>query len=256
MKKAVLFLGLFSILVSCSNTPSCDDSDVISLLQEIGKKDIKYSYGFGKYIVNTEYKEKYNEEIPNMEITEPKPPKKILSFSEMFIYKEGDEVSYYDENDDMIIGEGFGFTDVGLQNAYFFDNGGHFTLGDYFSEEQALSFYNNHKQKALEYEKKYPTLLAQYNAIEPKQKQYIDFIKQNENRFDEYLKEYTIPKIKNIRPISSNKNTKSCKCKADIEYSIEKYADKGAKDVIKDITYTAQYNTDGQLYVEAEKYGK
>lgn len=252
MKKAVLFLGLFSILVSCSNTPSCDDSDVISLLQEIGKKDIKYSYGFGKYIVNTEYKEKYNEEIPNMEITEPKPPKKILSFSEMFVYTEGDEVSYYNENDDMIIGEGFKLTEIGWESAISLG----FDEGSYYSKEQAVSFHDKYKQKALEYEKQYPTLLAEYNAIEPKQKQYIDFIKQNENRFDEYLKEYTIPKIKNIRPISSNKNTKSCKCKADIEYSIEKYADKGAKDVIRDITYTAQYNTDGQLYVEAEKYGK
>lgn len=72
----------------------------------------------------------------------------------------------------------------------------------------------------------------------------MDYIKNN-YQTDAKLKaiydNYYSPKIYNIRPISSDKENKKCECEATLS---------NVGNTEKEVYYTAQKNTDGQIYVE------
>lgn len=74
--------------------------------------------------------------------------------------------------------------------------------------------------------------------------EYLENNYQTDSKIKEIYDSYYTVTVTNIRPISSDKESKKCECEATLNLG------KSLKDNVKEVYYTAQKNTDGQIYVE------
>lgn len=214
MKKAILFLGLLGGLTSCDklfdDTPKCDDKEVLELVEEIGIPKENFWWNI--------HREYYADKLEQYE--------KEVEKKEQLIYEQ--------------IAKKYGLSLWQVQNTNDLSN--YLSIDSNGREYGELPHFWNEMKEELQ--NKMDIL------YDEKSKQYderIEYLKAN-YQADEKIKaiydKYYAVKVSNIRPISSDKESKKCECEATLNLG------SSLKDNIKEVYYTAQKNTDGQIYVE------
>lgn len=213
MKKAVLFLGLLRVLVSCSGTPSCDDKEVIKLVEELGMAKGDYW--------NEIYSEYYADK------------------SEQFRKEEDDkwEIAYQE------VAKKYGVSLWQVKNTN--DHSNYLSIDSYGREAGELPDF--WKEMEEELDQKIDAIMNDRFKKYNEREEYLKANYQTDEKIKEIYDKYYSSKISNIRPISSDKENKKCECEATLNLGTN------IKDNIREIYYTAQKNTDGEVYVEMSR---
>lgn len=207
MKKAVLFLGLLGVLVSCSGTPSCDDKEVIKLVEELGM-----AKGDFWWAIHDEY---YADKL------------------EQFSREEDDKLEgVYEE-----VAKKYGVSLWQVKNMNDLSN---YPIG----EGMAVILPDFWDEMKEELGQKIDAIVNDGRRQYNERKEYLKANYQTDEKIKESYDKYYSSKISNIRPISSDKENKKCECEATLNLGTN------IKDNIREIYYTAQKNTDGEVYVE------
>lgn len=225
MNKKLLFLPILGgLLISCSQTPKCDDKDVLELVTQLNTVGEKNSLHQNSYEAWTSVLEEvYATEIQDFD-------NKINEINNQ-IDNKNKEVDKITERLKSSITEGY------------YNDDGYYIDGNY--EQIQEKIYNIKENLGKENE-------ILYNKLSETQKEYSDFrdkklsyLKHNYDS-DEKIKavytRYFVPKnITNIITTNTNKDFKNCECKATIEFS--------EYDPIN-VLYSAQMNENKELLVE------
>lgn len=213
MKKAVLFLGVLGLLVSCSGTPSCDDKEVIKLVEELGMAKGDYWWA-----IHDEY---YADKL------------------EQFSREEDDKLEgVYEE-----VAKKYGVSLWQVKNMNDLSN--YLSIDSYGRESGELpDFWDEMKE---ELGQKIDAIVNDGHRQYNERKEYLKANYQTDEKIKEIYDKYYSSKISNIRPISSDKENKKCECEATLHLGTD------IKDNVREIYYTAQKNTDGEVYVEMSR---
>lgn len=241
MKKAVLFLGLLGGLVSCNSAPECGDKEVSKLVREIiidnydlvDWRDVAYEYYAEDY-------EKYKKEMEELKQSIRDNGYDISDdegFATYFLIKRGD------------IHQEYSVKSQEIENKY--------KVEDSYNYGDVENYISERDKKLEELEKERESMLAKIdnekervdrakNEIEGRYKWYEkrDFVKKaykQEDKIQEIINRFYPVGIYNIRNISFDKENKKCDCEATLKWGDNKS---------HEIYFTAQRNTDGDLYVE------
>lgn len=241
MKKAVLFLGLLGGLVSCNSAPECGDKEVSKLVREIiidnydlvDWRDVAYEYYAEDY-------EKYKKEMEELKQSIRDNGYDISDdegFATYFLIKRGD------------IHQEYSVKSQEIENKY--------KVEDSYNYGDVENYISERDKKLEELEKERESMLAKIdnekervdrakNEIEGRYKWYEkrDFVKKaykQEDKIQEIINRFYPVGISNIRNISFDKENKKCDCEATLKWGDNKS---------HEIYFTAQRNTDGDLYVE------
>ena len=241
MKKAVLFLGLLGGLVSCNSAPECGDKEVSKLVREIiidnydlvDWRDVAYEYYAEDY-------EKYKKEMEELKQSIRDNGYDISDdegFATYFLIKRGD------------IHQEYSVKSQEIENKY--------KVEDSYNYGDVENYISERDKKLEELEKERESMLAKIdnekervdrakNEIEGRYKWYEkrDFVKKaykQEDKIQEMINRFYPVGIYNIRNISFDKENKKCDCEATLKWGDNKS---------HEIYFTAQRNTDGDLYVE------
>ena len=262
MKKAVLFLGLLGGLVSCNSAPECGDKEVSKLVREIiidnynfvRWRDVAYEYYAEDY-------EKYKKEMEEL--------------------KQGVRNNGYDISDDEDIDHYFSSKRKNINEEYkvksqeiggnyrgeiehgykYRDN---FIIAEYYYYHYSLNSDGLAKMKELE--KEIELVLAKINSEQErvdrakeeikgryqwgKKEDFVRIAYKREDKIQEIINRLYPVEISNIRNVSFDKENKKCDCEATLKWVETDYLFGGKYDKSKEIYFTAQRNTDGDLYVE------
>lgn len=240
MKKAVLFLGLLGGLVSCNSAPECGDKEVSKLVREIiidnynfvRWRDVAYEYYAEDY-------EKYKKEMEEL--------------------KQGVRNNGYDISDNEDLYDYFSSKRKKIEEEY--------DVKRWEIENNNADDVENKKLEELNKEKE-PILAKIDNekervdrAIEEIEGRYKwgekrDFVRiayKREDKIQEIINRLYPVEISNIRNVSFDKENKKCDCEATLKWVETDYLFGGKDKKSKEIYFTAQKNTDGDLYVEVMK---
>lgn len=234
MKKAVLFLGLLGGLVSCNSAPECGDKEVSKLVREIiidnydvvGWKAVAEEYYAEDY-------EKYKKEMKELEQSIRDNGYDISDdegFATYFLIKEGD------------IHQEYSVKSQEIENKYTVEN--NYASADMYKKLEELRKEKESMMAKIDNEKE--RVDRAKNEIEGRYKWYEkrDFVKKaykQEDKIQEIINRFYPVGISNIRNISFDKENKKCDCEATLKWGDNKS---------HEIYFTAQRNTDGDLYVE------
>lgn len=220
MKKAVLFLGLLGGLVSCNSAPECGDKEVSKLVREI----IIDNYNIvGWWNVTKEYYaedyEKYKKELEEL--------KQSIGYNkdQEYIFEWNIKTEYNNKRNK-------------IQDDYRGE--------EYYEKDSVYSVNSKGLKKMEELEEEENLMMGRLKEIENryKWKEKVDFVKiayKREDKIQEIINRLYPVGISNIRNISSDKENKKCDCEGTLKWGDNKS---------KEIYFTAQRNTDGDLYVE------
>ena len=238
MKKAVLFLGLLGGLVSCNSAPECGDKEVSKLVREI----IIDNYDIVDWwaVVHEYYAEdheKYEKEMK--ELYQNFRNKYGMSDDESFYdyfssKRQKIEGEYYDKRQEIEnkVADSYNYGDV--ENYISEKNK---KLEELRKEEESMLAKINNEQESVdrakgEIEGRYKWG-EKWNFVQKAYKQ--------EDKIQEIINRLYSVEISNIRNVSFDKENKKCDCEATLKWGDNKS---------KEIYFTAQRNTDGDLYVE------
>ena len=253
MKKAVLFLGLSGGLVSCNSAPECGDKEVSKLVREI---IIDNSFSRWRNVAYEYYAEDYEKYKKEME--------ELKQGVRNNGYDISDDEGYYTyfSSKRQKIEEEYNVKSNEITDKYYAVEGryDHIDIKNYMSERD--------KKKLEELEKEKESMLAKIDNEEERvdrAKEEIegryqwgekeDFVRiayKREDKIQEIINRLYPMEISNIRNVSFDKENKKCDCEATLKWVETDYLF-GKYDKSKEIYFTAQKNTDGDLYVEVMK---
>lgn len=218
MKKAVLFLGLLGGLVSCNSAPECGDKEVSKLVREIiiDNYDIVNWMDVAKEYYAEDY-EKYKKE--REELAQNFRNKYGMSEYDYFSSKRQKIEEEYDVKRKEL-------SNVDYEGIYELEKEKKSMLAKIDNEEEIVN-------------RAYEEINGRYKWGEKR-----NFVKKaykQEDKIQEIINRLYPVGISNIRNVSFDKENKKCDCEATLKWGDNKS---------KEIYFTAQRNTDGDLYVE------
>lgn len=251
MKKAVLFLGLLGGLVSCNSAPECGDKEVSKHVREMM---IDNNNIVDWWKVATEY---YSEDY-----------KKFLNEKKEFrqsIRDNGYDISDDEDIDDYFsskrekIEEEYNVKSQEIENKY--------TVDDSYNYVDVENYISERDKKLEELKKEKESMLAKVdNEVErvnrakeellERWKEKMDFVKKaykQDDKIQEIINKLYSVEISNIRNVSLDKENKKCDCEATFKWVEENGEEWTHRNRSKEINFTAQRNTDGDLYIQVMK---